>query len=43
MEALQRALYSVEAEGEELRSQLRAVCQEKLGHAQEVSQRQRKV
>uniref|UniRef100_G3PEU2 Ninein like n=1 Tax=Gasterosteus aculeatus aculeatus TaxID=481459 RepID=G3PEU2_GASAC len=43
VEALQRALFSVEAEGEELRSQLRAVCQEKLGHAQEVSQRQRKV
>ncbi|KAM8859570.1 ninein-like protein isoform 2-T4 [Spinachia spinachia] len=43
VEVLQRALFSMEAKGERLRSQLHAVDQEKLGHAQEVSQQQRKV
>ncbi|XP_070696599.1 ninein-like protein [Pempheris klunzingeri] len=41
VEKLQQAALSLESEAELLRSQLRAVTQEKLGHAQEVSDQQR--
>ncbi|XP_076018779.1 ninein-like protein isoform X2 [Genypterus blacodes] len=43
VEKLQEALLSVEAEAELLRSQLHAVNQEKLGHAHEVTDLQRKL
>lgn len=37
MEKLQQSLLSLESEAELLRSQLHAINQEKLGHAQEVT------
>ncbi|XP_078017078.1 ninein-like protein isoform X8 [Epinephelus lanceolatus] len=43
VEKLQQAALSVEAESELLRSQLHAVTQEKLNHAQEVTDLQRKL
>uniref|UniRef100_A0A671Y6G4 Ninein-like n=1 Tax=Sparus aurata TaxID=8175 RepID=A0A671Y6G4_SPAAU len=43
VEKLQQSLLSLESETELLRSQLHAVNQEKLGHAQEVSDLQRKL
>ncbi|KAM9345492.1 ninein-like protein [Symphorus nematophorus] len=43
VEKLQQSLLSVESEAELLRSQLHAVNQEKLGHAQEVTELQRKL
>lgn len=43
MEKLQQSVLSLESEAELLRSQLHAVNQEKLGHAQEVSDLQRKL
>ncbi|KAL7383093.1 hypothetical protein ABVT39_004747 [Epinephelus coioides] len=43
VEKLQQAVLSVEAESELLRSQLHAVTQEKLNHAQEVTDLQRKL
>lgn len=43
MEKLQQSVVSLESEAELLRSQLHAVHQEKLVHAQEVSDLQRKL
>lgn len=43
VEALQSSAHSLEADAERLRSQLHAVTQEKLGHAQEVTELQRKL
>ncbi|CAJ1067039.1 ninein-like protein isoform X3 [Xyrichtys novacula] len=43
VEKLQQSLLSVESEAERLRSQLHAVSQEKLGHAQGVSDLQKKL
>ncbi|KAF7652016.1 hypothetical protein LDENG_00102640 [Lucifuga dentata] len=42
VEKLQESLFSLESEAELLRSQLHAVTQEKVGHAQEVTELQRK-
>lgn len=43
MEKLQQSVLSLESEAELLRSQLAAVSREKLGHAQEVTELQRKL
>lgn len=43
VEALQSSALSLEADAQRLRSQLHAVTQEKLGHAQEVTELQRKL
>lgn len=43
VEKLQQSLLSLESEAELLRTQLHAVNQEKLGHAQEVSDLQREL
>lgn len=43
VEKLQQSVLSLEAEAELLRSQLTAVSQEKLGHAQDATELQRKL